>query len=400
MKIGIDARPLIGQSYTGIPFYTYMILSEWMEKHPEHEYYLFSFRPICWSVKELPENWHIVNEPWVINKGTLWYLFKVPELIQELQLDAYWGPNFSLPRKVRGTSYYVTIHDLGIYHFKHVGQRRNEIHIKSCLPGNIKKSEKVIAISEYTKQDIIDIFGTCENKITTIYNGGVVNNAPSAERQSGGLTSSSVLSDDKGESSTSNKEASVIRPEISNLGTFFLFIGTIEPRKNIPTIVAGYERYISAHKSNCNENPPTLVIAGGRGWNCDSIYERIEKSPYRDHIYLPGYISGEEKTYLLDCAKILLYPSLLEGFGIPVLEAYAHGTPAITANNSSLPEVGGDAAYYIETYDDAALADAIYKVMSLSEDELESLRGKMRAQLSKFSWEKCAEETLAVLMGS
>lgn len=381
MKIGIDARPLSAGKFTGIPFYEYMILKEWMKSHPEHEYYLFSLKPICWGKEELPENWHIVDKPGLVKneklRGPWWFAFTVPRLIKKLKLNIYWGPNFSMPRKVRGVSYYVTIHDLGIYHFEHIGQRRNEIQIKLFLPRNIKNARKVLTVSEFTKKDVVQTFSTPVEKIETIYNGGIV------------------------EKITGEEETSSIRNEIKELEDFFLFIGTIEPRKNVPTIIKGYEIYMDKYIGNCMDDGkcPKLVLAGGKGWNCEEIYQMIEQSKYRQHIIMTGYISGSEKEYLLNNATCFIYPSLYEGFGIPVLEAFAVNTPVITANNSSLPEVGGEAALYIDTYDSEGLAEKINEVINMKDEDRESLSTRMRAQLCMFSWVECAEETLAVILG-
>ena len=380
MKIGIDARPLSVGKYTGIPFYEYMILKEWMVKHPEHEYYLFSLRPICWREDELPENWHIVNEPGLVKcerfKSPWWFVFKLPREIRKLGLDAYWGPNFSMPRKVKGVEYYVTIHDLGVYHFEHIGQKRNEIQIKLYLPRNIRNARKVLTVSEFTKQDVVRTFGTAPDKIVTVYNGGTV------------------------EWIQGEQDTTAIREEIRGLKEFFLFIGTIEPRKNIPTIIKGYEIYIDKYFDNISEGSriPKLVLAGGKGWNCEEIYQMVEQSEYKEYIILTGYISAAEKSFLLKKAKCFLYPSLYEGFGIPVLEAFDANTPVITANNSSLPEVGGDAALYIETADVDGLSEQMYKVMNMNEKDRESLSKRMNRQLGKFSWEKCAEETMREIL--
>ena len=137
------------------------------------------------------------------------------------------------------------------------------------------------------------------------------------------------------------------------------------------------------------------MLAGGKGWKCENIYRAAETSRYRDRIIMPGYISDEEKRYLLSNAAVFAYPSLYEGFGIPVLEAFDNSLPVVTTNVSSLPEVGGDAAFYIDDPLNAdALACQLEKALSLSEDERKNLEDKMRRQLSKFSWDKNAEEIM------
>ena len=178
-----------------------------------------------------------------------------------------------------------------------------------------------------------------------------------------------------------------MKPEIDIEGRFILFISTIEPRKNIMTLIKAFEGYLDKYHD--------LVLAGGRGWKCDSIYRAAENSRYKDKIIMPGYISDEEKQYLLSNAELFAYPSLYEGFGIPVLEAFDKGLPVITTRVSSLPEVGGDAAFYIDDpHDHNALTEQLRHVLTLSEDEKAKLVERTKLQLKRFSWDKNAEEIM------
>lgn len=380
MKIGIDARPLTVQNFTGIPNYVYQICIKWMEKHPEHEYYLMARRPICFKQEELPDNWHIVDDPWIIDKGKFWFLFKLPSLIKQHKLDVFWGPNYTLPRKVKGPKYFLSIMDMAIFKFKHVGQWKNSLQIKLFLKKNAKKSERIIVISESTKRDVVDILKVPSYIVDVTYIAG----------------DTKKVSDINKNLDNNNQAITVcnsIRPELTSLGQYFLFIGTIEPRKNIITIIDGFEKY-------CEKTGNTevrLVLAGGRGWNCDNIYSRVKNSRFTKQIIMPGFVSDFEKEYLYKNARAFVYPSLYEGFGMPILEAFKYETPVITARNSSLPEVGKDAAYYIETYDSEGLCNLLDKVTNQSEEELCEIKRLMKAQLESFSWDKCAEETLEII---
>ena len=370
MRIGIDARPLTQESFAGISNYEYQLVSFWMEHHAEHEYFLLSRRDTCFQGQQLPENWHLVNTPWMIDKQKLWFLFELPKLIGELKLDVFWGPNYSLPQKVYGVRYCLSVHDLAIFKFKHVGQWKNAIKIKLFLRRDIRHAEKIFAISESTKRDLISMFGVPSEKIRVTY-------------LSGG---------DERKKTKQRDDTTDVRPDIRKPDSLFLFVGTIEPRKNILTIIKGYEQYCQNCKGE--EQPIPLVLAGARGWNCDGIYRAVEQSPFKDRILMPGYISDDEKEMLFQKAKAFLYPSLYEGFGIPVLEAFSRGVPVVTANNSSLPEVGGDAALYMDTYDAEGLAAYLKELSGLDEKRLETLQERMKQQVAKFSWERCAEETL------
>lgn len=173
---------------------------------------------------------------------------------------------------------------------------------------------------------------------------------------------------------------------------FFLFLGTIEPRKNICTIVRAFEEYVDTTASSMK-----LVLAGKIGWLCDDVLEMIKNSRYHRQIVLPGFISDSDKAYLLRNAKALVFPSLYEGFGIPILEAFAYGLPVLTARVTSMPEVGGNAAIYItDPLDVHALAEQMRKVMQLNEQDKDDMKAEMKKQLAKFSWDKNAKEIMQV----
>lgn len=370
MRIGIDARLFTKQQYTGIARSVHEILKCWIEKYPEHEYYLFSRRPIYLEF-ELPSNWHIIDTPWIIDKGKLWTMFQLPKLIRQLDLDVFWGTNYTLPRITSNkTKYYVTIYDLALFKFKDIGAKNNTVRVKLFSKNACKKANRIIAISEATADDIVDIFGISREKIVVSYCGGLP-------------TGYEKLDYDKSED---------INSLLKFEEDYFLFISTIEPRKNIISIVKAFERFIEQTGSDMK-----LVLAGHKGWNCDDIYAAIKTSKYSERIILPGFISENDKAYLLNNATAFVYPSLYEGFGIPILEAFAYKIPVLTTNISSMPEVGGEAAWYIDDpLDVNALSELMVKASILSETDKQQLQEKMRSQLKKFSWEKNANEMMRI----
>ncbi|MBQ8165635.1 MAG: glycosyltransferase family 4 protein [Lachnospiraceae bacterium] len=366
MRIGLDARMLCDKHITGIPRCLIEILQVWKNECFEHEFYLLTNIPIKLSF-DLPENWHIVCEPWTINKGKLWTVFMLPKLISKLKLDVFWGTNYVLPKKVNGTRYVVTIYDLALIKFKDIGNFSNNLRVKVFARWACKIADKVITISKATAQDVEKYFRVKKEKIEVSYCGGL----PSSYRKE-------------------HVEKHLVNPTLVFEEDYFLFISTIEPRKNVVTIVKAFEKFCD--ETQCETK---LVLAGRIGWKSDSILQVIEQSPYLDRIIMPGYITEQDKMYLLSNAKVFVYPSLYEGFGIPILEAMEYELPIITSLISSMPEVAGDAAFYLnDVYDSDELKDIMKKTYNISCKE--HINEQMRMQRMKFSWEKNAREMISI----
>lgn len=288
----------------------------------------------------------------------------------------FWGTQHCLPKRnkySKNIRFVLTIHDLAIKKLKTVGSFKNTIIQMLFLKRSIKNADKIIAISEATKNDIIELFEIKPEKIQTIYNGTNINS----------------------EYKVTEKEEQEIKEKFHIQNTpYIFFISTIEPRKNIPTLIKAYN-YVREKGIDLK-----LIIAGGLGWKYENILKEIEESKYKEDINLPGYISKEEKQYLLKNTKALVYPSLYEGFGLPILEAMANGALVITSNVSSLPEVGGDIAYYYNNVlNHEELGEKIIQVLNISEEEKQEKLEQGLEQVKKFTWEKCAKETLDIIGG-
>jgi glycosyltransferase involved in cell wall biosynthesis len=173
-------------------------------------------------------------------------------------------------------------------------------------------------------------------------------------------------------------------------GEYLLYVGAIQPRKNIEVLVRAFEK-IKKDYPNLQ-----LVLAGEKAWLSDNILKMIESSAFRDYIKMTHQVSFEDISSLMHGAKIFVFPSLYEGFGLPILEAFASGVPVITANNSSLTEVGGKGAVYFEATNADDLAEKI-KVLLENEELRRQFVQKGKEELKNFSWIKCARETLEYL---
>lgn len=375
MYIGIDARGLDGNR-SGIPTYIEEIVKNISElDNQKNKYILYSSRAININAK-LNDNIIIKDD----NKrlGSLWVYFKLPKILQEDKIDVYWGTQHCLPKRNKYTKnikFVLTIHDLAIKKLKTVGSFKNTIIQKLFLKKSLKNSDKIIADSEATKKDIIDLYNIDEKKINVIYPGSNLkkNDLEITEKQKNMLDEKFKIKDIN----------------------YLFFISTIEPRKNIETLIRAFEYIKKREKSNLK-----LILAGGLGWKYQSVLDLLDKSEFKEDIIMPGYISNDEKEYLFENAKCFVYPSLYEGFGLPILEAMVNKCLVVTSNISSIPEVGGDAAfYYNSVLDYEELGNKIIEVINLNDGEKRERIEKGLKQTKKFTWEKCAKEIMAVIGG-
>lgn len=367
MRIGIDVRTL-SYPYSGIPIYVHDIISYWNGYKTDNEFFLYSNRPFSLDF-ELGPNWHICIDKYRL--GTIWTQIRIPTLLKRDRIDVFWEPMNFLPRKVSGIKYLVTIHDLAVYLYPQLGRLSDAILEKLLLKRSCSRADKIIAISKSTKADIVRYLGVNEEMISVIYNGG---SPYTGKEPSYSLEQCNRILNDRGLRS----------------GAFLLFVGTIEPRKNVDTIISAYE-LLREHQ----EYDGKLVIAGKPGWKCSNTLKHINRSNYSKDIVLTGYISEIEKECLYRNASCLVFPSLYEGFGFPIIEAMSVGLPVITSIVSSMPEVGGDAAKYIERINlknPNAVANAITEILNKSAGKKEQLRDKMLRTATRFRREDSARE--------
>ncbi len=367
MMIGIDARPLISRQVSGIGTFLAHMLRYMSEMDTENEYYLYSNKELEYPI-ELGENFHKRIIPGRV--GTLWLRYVLPRHIAKDGMDVFWGTQHFLPCPVKGVRTCLNIHDTALLIQPKWGSRVNAFMQKAFLRASAREADRIFAISHSTKRDVVRLCGVDEERITVTYLGCPENlKKPESE------------------------EAAAIREKFGIQWPYYLYVGTIEPRKNIETMIAAFN--ILAQE----DDRIRLVLAGGLGWRYDGILEAVESSAYRDRIVMPGYLSPQEKYLLYHEARAFLFPSHYEGFGLPILEAYRTGTQVITGKNSSLPEVGGEAAWYVEDENDAAaLAKVMAAVAAAPEEELSRRAALAAEHCDSFRWEDCAKQTMALLL--
>lgn len=359
MKIGVDARPLSDENLAGIGTYMYKVLSELNDCG--HEIILYSHKEIV----------HFAGDNNFIRKvipgkiGTFWLRYKLPEYLKKDKIDVFWGTQHILPKRTKNIRYVLTVHDLALIKNKKWGRGFNTFVQNVFLKPSVKQADRLIAISQSTKSDIQHYFKIPEDKITLVYNGGV---------------------------NAENCAFEEVLDKFSIKGKYFLYVGTVEPRKNIISLVKAFGTFAEKHENTY------LVIAGGLGWKYKKTLKEIKRSKFCDRIILTGYVNGKEKAGLYKNCSAFVFVSHYEGFGLPLIEAMCYGCPVITAKNSSLAEVGGEAAFYVEDENDISQISAkMEEVFNFDCAAREQIVANNLKNVDRFRWEDCAANTLRVL---
>lgn len=274
------------------------------------------------------------------------------------------GPVNVLPLAIDRPSV-VTVHDVAFLHFPEHYPPAKRWYLRVMTGLSVRRAHRVIAVSEQTRRDVIRAYGVEPGRVVVVPNGI-----------------------DAGWQRVRGEELAHWRAERGLPEHFLLFVGTIQPRKNVTTLIDALAKLDAAIDW-------PLYIVGAPGWRETPVYRRVQERGLAQRVVFVGYVSPAELRYWYSAATLFVYPSLYEGFGLPVLEAMACGTPVITSDRSALPEVAGDAAWLVDPTDPAALATAIATLARDPERRIALTRaGFARAQA--FSWERTARETAAV----
>lgn len=366
MRIAIQAADLDSKRIDGTRVYLLNMLNRFGDISSQDDFFVFHRKKFNPALKPKTfSNYKIIQKCFPF----YWTQTKFSIEIWRGKYDALWMPMQALPfirRKNLITT--VTIHDLAFKYFPEFFPGKDLRRLNIFTDFAVKNASKIIAVSQSTKKDILQIYPRIkEEKIEVIHHGFDPN-----------LFQKETIEKEKDK---------ILKKYKLEAKSYILYVGAIQPRKNLGQLIEAFE--VVKEK-----NPYLkLVLAGGRAWMWEDVINKISKSKYQKDIIVTGTIPFGDMVSLYKSAKVFVFPSLYEGFGIPVLEAMASEIPVICARNSSLSEVGGNAALY---YEGTSLNDLCQKIKEVLENE--SFRNQMIAkgkeQIKKFSWDKCAEETL------
>ncbi|OGF27570.1 hypothetical protein A2303_02780 [Candidatus Falkowbacteria bacterium RIFOXYB2_FULL_47_14] len=380
MKIGIDIRTLMDENWSGVSGYTYNLVRKILEVDRSREYRLFynSGRDVSSRIPEFnADNARVVRIRYP-NKIFNYFMQKTlsrPKIDRLLGVERFIAPHINFLSLSSRCRKIITVHDLSFLRYpEFFSLRKNIWHRALNVKKILKEFDMIAAVSENTKRDIIELCGIDEARIKVI--------RPGISRRYQPL-----------DRTEKREEFEAVRKKYGLPPNFILYVGNLEPRKNVPGLIRAYGIFRDA---NSGLRDMKLVIAGAKGWKSEDIFREWRESKYRQDIKFIGYIDEEDKVYIYNLAALFVYPSFYEGFGFPPLEAAACGVPVIAGSNSSLPEVVGQEALLVDSGNIAEIAGAISVVLN-SSNPASFLATNRDKRQHRFSWENTAKGYLELL---
>src|SRR5579875_843681 len=376
MHVGINAQLLsYSQNYRngGVSRYIRSLLTELARQPGEHEYTIFTngqdvverlaayhpqitYVPVSWS-EERPA------------ARVAWEQFVLPSLIRQKGIDVLHSPVNVLPELLpRSCAGVITLHDLAFLRFPYVLTRPKRLYHRTFTVRSLRQATMIISVSESTRQDAIELVGVDAEHVRTVY--------PCIQQHFSQEIDARAIDG--------------FRQKYGLESGFLLYLGTLEPRKNIPTLIEAYARL-----REVQQRAEKLVLAGGKGWLYNEIFDRVRQLGLESVVIFPGYVADEEQALWYHAASAFVYPSLYEGFGLPVTEALASGTPVVTSNVSSMPEAGAGLALCVEPHDVQAMAEALHQALT-DQDYRQKCCAMASRIAERFSARRMVEQTLAV----
>ena len=372
MRIAINTRFLLPHKMEGFGWYTYEIVKRLVENHPEHTFILFFDRAydskFIFGENVIPVALHPQARHPILFR--IWFNWSVKRGLKKYRADVFFSPDGYLSL-TSDLPQIAVMHDLNFEHNPEDLKPAMRKYYRTYFPRFASKAKHIITVSEYSKQDICSTYGLSPDKVTTIWNGV-----------------SDVFQP------ISLKKQDEIRAIYSNGKPFFLFVGAIHPRKNVRRLIEAF----SVYRSQNSETDEQLVIVGTELWSNAGFDIQISDS-IKQSIHFTGHLPLEELANVMASAKLFAFVPYFEGFGIPLVEAMRCGTPILSGDRTSLPEVAGDAAVFCDPF---SVDDIAAKITELAQNEtLRNDLSKKGLERSKiFSWDIAAEKVWNVIVNA
>ena len=363
MKIAVNARELLKGRMEGIGRYIFETTRQMVLDHPDDEFFFFFDRKYDPSFIFAHNVTPVVIHPQA-RHPLLWYIWfeiAVPYYLKKYKIDVFYSGDTYLSMKTKVPTLLVC-HDVA---YKHYPKHIKKIHL-NYYENNFakfhKRADHIVAVSEFTRQDIIKIYDLIPNKVTVGHNASP-----------------------KGFKPSNSNEQLIIRDRLTGGNPYFIYVGSLHPRKNVVNLIKAFDIFKKQNHTNHK-----LVLVGRMAWKNEELQEVFATTEHKDDIIFTGHVSNDDLPKYLASAEALTYVSVFEGFGIPILEGMSSGTPVITSNVSSMPEVAGNAALLIDPHDPTSIATGMQRI--ICEPKLrDSLIAKGYERVKVFSWKKTAD---------
>lgn len=384
MIIGVDGNEANVENRVGTGQYAFELLKQFAKDLPagkadkKHQFLIFlKDRPFY----DLPSE--TINFKYkVFGPKKFWTQFALPmHLIFAKKPKVFFSTAHYLPRFCPMPSV-VTIHDLSFLHYPEMFKKSDLYQLKIGTNHSINKATQIIAVSQTTKDDIVKNYHVDPAKITVTYEGY----------------------DKERFKPQSKSKIEIVKSNYKIQGDYIIFVGTLQPRKNLERLLEAFKILVRSSQLTVDSKSKTvnrepsivnLVIAGKKGWLYDSIFQKVKDLDLNQKVIFTDYVPNSDLPALISGAKAYVLPSLWEGFGIPVIEAQACGVPVVVSNTSSLPELIGDSAIVVDPENIESIAIGIKKALDPKTSSDFVKKGFIN--IKRFSWQKCAQETLKVL---
>ncbi len=364
LQIAVNTRLLIKNKLEGIGWFTYENLIRIVSQHPDDEFYFifdrkpdpsFLFGKNVKAVVLSPPARH----PFLF---IIWFEWSVKRFLKKLKPDLFFSPDGYLCLGSK-TPDLAVMHDLNFEHFPDDLPFLVRWYYRYFFPRFARKATRIATVSDFSKQDIVKQYGIAPEKVDVVYNGANERFSP-----------------------ISNEEQMLVRSRYTDGHPYFLFVGSLHPRKNLARLFTAFDEFCGQSDSSVK-----LMVAGEKKWWTEPIRKAFEGMKNKSRVVFCGRLNAEDLHRVTASALAITYVSYFEGFGIPIVEAFRCGVPVITANVTAMPEVAGNAALLIDPFNEKAIATAMQQLVEKPDLRKELIvRGFERAKL--FSWDQAAQK--------
>jgi glycosyltransferase involved in cell wall biosynthesis len=363
MIIAVNTRVLIRHKLEGYGYFVREVFRNLVLDHPEHQFYFLFDRPFEQEYVFAGNVIPLVLPPQARHPllWKYWFDVQVPRILKKINADVFVSPDgyCSLSTKIPQC---MVVHDLGFLHHPEAYKKSHLPYLKRNTPKFLKKAGSIATVSAFSKNDLVRQYGIAPEKISVVYSAvkDIFRPLPAGEQEA-------------------------VKAQYTNGWDYFIYVGAIQPRKNVVSLLKAFSIFKKRQQSGMK-----LVLAGRMAWKNEDLLRLLQTYKYRDDLVMPDYLEEKELSRLVASAYALVYPSLFEGFGVPVLEGMQSGVPVLTSSHSAMEEIAGDAGLYFDPSDHQDIAD---KMMLLYKDEQlkNQLIQKGVVVAKNYSWKKTAD---------